>query len=179
MPTLPRSARTIIRWSKKCLAIGLAVLTVGCGSTPLAESNASLHDAELIKTACRELVMRYAMARDQLADEAFAELFTDDATLLVGGQQIRGHAQLRARLAPGAGAPDTTHLMSSVVIDPQTSTTASGLSYVSVYVAQPTQETPAAARLAAVGEYRDQFRLTEDGWRIARREFAPRAVFPN
>ena len=174
---LPSLGSARIRRALLCMTAGLAALAAGCTAVPVAETTTSLNNPESIKLACRELVMRYAVARDQRTAEAFANLFTADATLVVNGQEIRGHAQLRARLAPGAGAPDTTHLVSSVVIDPLTSTTAQGLSYVSVYLAEPTAQAPAAARLAAVGEYRDQYRFTEDGWRIARREFTPRALF--
>lgn len=160
-------------------ALGALLLISGCAAVdPKSVGEAAA------KAACRELVMRYALLRDQKATAAYVDLFTSDAVLIINGAQTTGHAQLLERLATGQATPQTTHLMSSVVIESVSPTDARGTSYVSVYVHDsPGNDEPhdpaegalaGTGRLVAVGEYQDHFKRTSTGWKIARRVFVTR-----
>ena len=172
----------------RLLVLGVSCALSGCAdfaattnqpvATPQSAVAQTSEPTDAAKAACRELIMRYALARDQRAADAFVALFTEDAVLVVNGDEVRGHDQLRARLAPNSAAPATLHIMSTIVIDRLSPNRARGQSYVSVYALDEAGAADGAGRLAAVGEYRDQFQLTASGWKIARREFVPRVLPP-
>ena len=129
------------------------------------------HDRDSCRP-CEKLVTDYAYHRDRLDSARVAALFTADAELSVLGTTWRGRDAIRARFDDTASR--TRHMMSTVHIERTGSDTASGTSYITVYSAAADADEPApVSAFAAVGEYRDQFRLTAEGWRIARREFVP------
>ncbi|MGI9327454.1 MAG: nuclear transport factor 2 family protein [Pseudomonadales bacterium] len=146
---------------------------VGCASDTALHSN----NAENVEAACARLIMDYALYRDQGNGEALANLFTEDAVLLMNGETFTGHTALKARATNSSDSPFLTHLMSTVQIYPESVSRARGLSYVSVYLGSPGAAAAKRASLAAVGEYRDQFIKTNQGWKIARREYVSRITF--
>ncbi len=141
----------------------------GC-ATP---NSANTTNGDAIR-ACQDLVTGYAIHRDRMDSEAFANLFSKDAVLSVLGQRFEGRAAIKARLE-GPPTPPLRHLMSTVHIEMESATQARGISYVTVYAAQTVEpKLPFVVDgFMATGEYHDVFRLTADGWRIAQREFHP------
>lgn len=146
---------------------------VGCATDAAVLSNTG----ESTEAACTRLVMDYALYRDQGNAEALANLFTEEAQLVMNGETFSGRSALKARATHTSNSPFLTHLMSTVQIYPESASRARGLSYVSVYLGPPGAEANQQASLAAVGEYRDQFVKTAQGWKISRREFVPRVTF--
>lgn len=152
------------------LAFSLCLALAGCSSTTT-QPNAT--------QACEALVLDYAYYRDredlQQAAAGVAGLFTQDATLTVNDQSFQGREAIFERIANQRDAPLTAHMMSTIRIFSQSSKRATGVSYATVYVAAKRGQNPVtAASFTAVGEYHDEFVLTPEGWRIAKRKFITR-----
>jgi 3-phenylpropionate/cinnamic acid dioxygenase small subunit len=102
--------------------------------------------------------------------DTYVACFTDDAEWEMFGDVRRGHAAIRAgaedRRRSGMMGPGTQvrHLLSCTIIDFTGNDSASAKSYIQAYRDTATQPT-----LFLMGEYHDQFRRTEDGWKLARR----------
>ena len=128
-------------------------------------------DFGTITTACRDLVLDYAFYRDRPDADAVADLFTHDAEFVIQGQTFRGREEIRTRIVRGQGGPVFRHLMSTIRIFPENAQHARGVSYATVYSAPPGTQPLSLQSPAAVGEYHDEFELTQDGWKIRRREF--------
>ena len=134
--------------------------------------------ALLDREACAALVHGYALHRDRLAADAYANLFTEDATLHVLGQTYAGRAAIKQRLIDTPKSPISQHLMHSVLINLESQDEATGVSYVTVYLAPVTSSRLATATgFAAIGQYVDRFRRTEQGWKIAERRFVPQLEY--
>lgn len=152
---------------KTIFVIIVAVLLPGCTTT-----NTNLTPV----AACQNLVLDYAYYRDQLDPESFGNLFAEDAELIVRGNRFQGRAAIKQRLIDEANTPITKHMMSTIRIFEESASSASGVSYVTVYAGTADNQAPLpqpVSGFAAVGAYHDKFVLTEDGWKIARREFIP------
>lgn len=121
-----------------------------------------------IERACERLVIRYTHSIDLNKREALAEVFCEDAIIDTAGLVRRG----REILAPPPGpALLMRHICSNILIDVLDERRATGVSYLLAYVQAPED---GELRLPAVlGEYYDEFILTENGWRIANRRFQP------
>lgn len=155
--------------SRTLVGLVLALSLSGCAATiELGETKRSVAEA------CEALVLDYAYHRDRLDAQAVAQLFTPGAVMIVQGQTFVGREAIFDRLA-APNQPVTQHLMSTIRIFPggPDEKTATGVSYASIYLAPANPDGgPASVRnITAVGEYRDEFRLTDEGWKIARREF--------
>ncbi len=134
-----------------------------------------------IRAACEDLVLDYAYYRDRQdpaeAAAGVAAVFSEDATLTVLGQTFVGKNAIYNRLAQQTNPQLTQHLMSTIRIFPVSATTATGVSYATVYVAtKPAADGNPAEGFATVGEYHDKFELTDSGWRIAQRKFVVRML---
>jgi uncharacterized protein (TIGR02246 family) len=122
---------------------------------------------------CRLRVMDYAYFWDQADEDGFADIFTENATLTLGGETFSGRDAIVNRMAANRG-PTMRHLMSTVRITATADDAASGISYVTVFAAPPQDEAlPEADGFALIGEYHDRFRITADGCRIAERSLVP------
>ena len=120
--------------------------------------------------ACTQLVMDYAVHRDNGNAEAYAALFAKNASLSLLGDSWQGREAIleRMRTAP---AQTSLHLMSTVRIQVESPDRATGVSYAEVYI-EPAGELPLATQgFAAIGRYHDRFERTDEGWRIAERRF--------
>ncbi len=117
---------------------------------------------------CINLVTDYAYYRDRFDAVGFSSLFTEDASLTVVGQTWVGRDQIRSRIEGLDNSGKIRHLMSTIRIEPIDERHASGVSYATIYSA------PAGSNsvegFAIMGEYHDSFVLTDDGWRISKRE---------
>ncbi|MDH3642136.1 MAG: nuclear transport factor 2 family protein [Gammaproteobacteria bacterium] len=153
----------------RCYGIAFA-LALG-----LISANARAHDD--VESACRSLVIDYAYYRDRLDADNYAAVFAKDAVLSVLGNEYSGRETIRQRLVnllETEGKPISRHMMSTIKIIPIDANAAHGVSYVKVYVEPPNDERPVATNgYVSVGEYHDIFTRTDDGWKIARREYKP------
>ncbi len=131
-----------------------------------------------IERACARLVLRSIRAFDEQDWPAYASLFTEDGVFIRASepdQPLAGRAAIRAALAARPAARLTRHLCTNIEIDVLDADHACGSCYLVLYAGDPSQRESAAGGRPAevsqrVGEYRDAFVRTAEGWRIGRRE---------
>lgn len=125
-----------------------------------------------IAAACERLCLDYCFLADTGQMDAWAELFAEDAEMHLFGKVQAGRAAIRAGV-DGGGARATVHSLSNIRIDVTGESAASGTAYVTVFSADKANPGPNALAAKMIGLYRDDYRKTSDGWRIARRAFEP------
>jgi len=129
----------------------------------------------LIERACERLMAEYCHLVDHGQAARVADLFTENGvwssprTTMAGRPAIRDGFRRRQDRADRA----SRHVCCNPLTEVQDETHASGVIYLTLYrhdgeAGEPI--TPMAA-LAAVGEYRDVFVRTAEGWRFERRDF--------
>jgi hypothetical protein len=126
-----------------------------------------------IAEACERLALDYAHFADTGRWVEWAGLFAEDGELHLFGQVQKGREAIRSAVATG-GETATLHCVSNIRIDVVGEREAAGTAYVAAFV-KATSDAATASVVApvAVGVYRDRYRLTADGWRIAQRAFEP------
>ena len=117
---------------------------------------------------CINLVTDYAYHRDRYDAAEFSNLFTEDASLSVGSQTWEGRSNIRARIEGLDKSGSIRHLMSTIRIEPIDELHASGVSYATIYTSAAGSNSTEG--FAIIGEYHDNFVLTDDGWKISKRE---------
>jgi SnoaL-like domain len=132
----------------------------------------------------RNLVARLAQMADMGDLEAdYLPLFTDDAEWVFPGSgdtaatvaTVKGHGQIladrRQRRGSGFQGPgtNTRHLNTTLAVRVDGSDTAEAESYW-LFIGDGNTGEP---RLRGVGCYRDTFRRTPSGWKLARRQIIP------
>ena len=130
----------------------------------------------LAERACERLVYRYAQLLDLGRAEKVPELFVDDGVWELPGRiRFAGRAELDAGIPTRLTAPGRTarHLCMNVVIDVLGPDEAVGTSYMVNYRYDDPSGVPADVAPTGdpvyIGEYRDRFVRTEDGWRFHQR----------
>lgn len=132
----------------------------------------STADRLAIAADCERLCLDYCFLADTGAMDAWADLFAEDAEMHLFGKVHAGRAAIRVSV-DGGGARTTVHSLSNVRIDVTGPETASGTAYVTVFSADKANPGPNALAAKMIGLYRDDYRRTTAGWRIARRVFEP------
>jgi len=137
---------------------------------------ASLTDTDrlLIERACERLAIDYCHFTDHGNASRVAELFTEDGVWAAGDTVLSG----RARILRGFqnrqdnAARTSRHVCSTMRIDVRDADNAEGCVYLTLYRhdGDPQRKLSPLTGPAMVGEYRDVFARTADGWRFARRE---------
>lgn len=127
--------------------------------------------AEDVYRDCINLVTDYAYYRDQYDAASFSSLFTEDASLTVGNQTWHGRDNIRQRIEGLDSSTTIRHLMSTIRIEPVDELHATGVSYATIYTAADGSGTTEG--FAIMGEYHDEFVLTEAGWKIQTRVLHP------
>lgn len=129
-----------------------------------------------IELACAKLVNQFAVYSDLGRYEELAALFTEDgryARPTEPANFVEGRSNLLASLKARPKDRLTRHLVTNVLIEVTSPTTARGFSYVTQYAG--TTDKPAATHgwranpSQLVGEYADDYVLTPDGWKIRQR----------
>jgi 3-phenylpropionate/cinnamic acid dioxygenase small subunit len=128
-----------------------------------------------IERACERLSIAYANHVDARRYDAFVELFADDAHLNAGGA-LDGKAAIRRAMARRSDRLRSRHVLTNILIEALDAEHARGVTYLSLYRhvgdeslgVQPVD----GFQPAAIGQYDDEFVLTSDGWRFARRELS-------
>lgn len=116
---------------------------------------------------CTNLVYGYAYHRDQFNAEEFSNLFTEDAHLTVLSNSWQGRDAIRERIVQLKNGSTIRHEMSTIYIQVIDTHHATGVSYATLYSAPAGVDTVTGPSL--IGEYRDEFLLTDEGWKIAKR----------
>jgi ketosteroid isomerase-like protein len=140
---------------------------------------AGLDDAAVaaIERACARLVLQSIRVFDEQDWPAYASLFTEDGVFIRANQPdepLAGREAIRAALAARPAARLTRHLCTNIEIDVLDAEHARGFCYLVLYAGDASQQGSVAGRPAdaaqRVGEYRDTFMRTSEGWRIDSRE---------
>ncbi len=130
----------------------------------------------LIERECEALMIDYNIHLDALQIDLFTALFTEDAIWsrvvpsprfdLVGPRAIADFVESHMRPSPRL----RRHMVANARIDVRSPDTAEGFC-LGLVVFGPKGEPPTPmGGVELVGEYRDSYRRTPGGWRIARRE---------
>ena len=124
---------------------------------------------------CERLSKAYAVYLDLHRYDEFAALFGESGVLAVGGL-LQGQDAIAAAMAKRPDKLRSRHVLTNILIDVEDSCTATGITYLTLY-RYLGEESLAAAPIspfapAAVGHYRDEFTLTADGWRFAKRSLS-------
>ncbi len=137
----------------------------------------------LAERECERLQVSYALAADCGDADAFTALFVSDAVIHIPEYPpFAGHAAIHDSLLGLAGTGVTMrHVISNQQVTVTAPESATGICYLIVYN-NPDQADEHGIREvrppATVGEYRDQFTRTAEGWRFSERRltrvFRPR-----
>lgn len=130
-----------------------------------------------IEQACQRLVNEFAVFNDAGRFQELVELFTDDAryarpiapdAFIVGKADILASFEARPKERVGR------HLITNVIIDVQDEMNASGFCYVTLYSGSTEHKAEKFGLQAQasqfIGEYRDRFVCTPQGWKFAERK---------
>ncbi len=127
-----------------------------------------------IEQSCIALSHRFARYVDERRFADFAALFTEDGVFDRRGEALAGRDAILASMAGRPASLLVRHHVTTVSVDVVDEETATGLCYFAFYQCSDwdgeTAEKLALAGPAIVGEYRDRYRRTAEGWRIAHRQ---------
>lgn len=128
-----------------------------------------------IERACERLVVRYSHLIDHGAAAEVVDLFTDDGVFQGPHTRLVGRNEILAGMGVRQAQPGlrSRHVCTNFICDVIDEDHASGVVYLTLYRRDgvASDAGPAGVRgPTVVGEYRDAFARTPDGWRIASRE---------
>lgn len=129
----------------------------------------------MIERACERLINQYCLFVDFGEASRIAELFTEDGLWTNESIRMEGRDGIRRAFSHREGVTRRTsrHLCTNVVIDVLDDDHATGICYLINYRHDSrtgAAEVPAPSDAPKfVGEYRDTFVRTPDGWRFATR----------
>jgi len=137
----------------------------------------------------RNVIASLALLSDMGDIDEWGMLFTEDAEYTTAsGVAWHGRAEIvesgRQRRARGTHGPGSNnrHLSASVLVRSTGPDTAEAESYLAMYKDLPPDGDDGASEksptLLVVGYYRDRFRRTSDGWKVAHRELAQSSHTP-
>lgn len=133
----------------------------------------SHHDPASDEWACQRLIHELALHTDAGDYERALDLFSDDAVMDRDGERFSGMDALRAAYAARPVGRMTRHILANTVVRLTGPDDAEATSYVTVYrhtPARPADGPPfRVSGPDVLGEYRDRFRRTGDGWRLVER----------
>jgi len=126
----------------------------------------------MIERACERLIQLYALYADHHRHTEMADLFTADGVLGRGDGPVRGKEQILAALNQRRPDAIVRHVMSNVIVDVRgPEDQASATSVMTLYrvfgSSEPGQPLEPPEMIA---DYNDEFRRTDDGWRIHERQ---------
>ncbi len=127
--------------------------------------------AMLDQRACEQLITRYTHLVDFGPGAEVADLFTDDGVWTSGDETYEGRDAIVEFFGRDRGHAKSRHVSSNTSVS-ASGDSAEGLSYFTLY--RYTKEKPRVPDLddqpVILGQYRDQFVRTAEGWRIKHRQ---------
>jgi len=122
-----------------------------------------------IEAACARLVVSYTHLVDGGRAADIADLFAENGVWSSPQQRMKGRAALRAGFASRQAQTERTsrHVCTNLLVDVVDADHATGLVYLSLYRHDGDDVGPAVPAL--IGDYRDTFVRTPDGWRFDER----------
>ena len=128
----------------------------------------------LIEHECRRLMLLYCQHVDHLAPEAVANLFTEDAYYNPAAHpEMTGQAEILNWISAYPKNRRARHCSVNQLVNVVDAENATGTSYAMVFRQEDPLEGTPSPNVAprAIVEYRDKFRRTAKGWRIAERRY--------
>ncbi|HEX9888213.1 MAG TPA: nuclear transport factor 2 family protein [Nitriliruptorales bacterium] len=121
-----------------------------------------------IERACERLVIAYTHLVDGGEAAAVADLFAPDGVWSFGDERCEGREAIRSAFARRQASDRTSrHVCTNLRVDVVDADHASGVVYVTLY--RFDGPGPASPDPVMVGDYRDRFVRTADGWRFDQR----------
>lgn len=114
---------------------------------------------------CVALVRQFCIFADEADAPSLAALFTADAVFERGELRVEGREALEKMVRSRAADVVTRHLLTTSFVTPADDKQANGRHYCLVYASGAGHD----PSKPIVREYRDDYRLTDEGWRIAHR----------
>ncbi|WP_281784032.1 nuclear transport factor 2 family protein [Sinimarinibacterium flocculans] len=131
-------------------------------------------DCAEIERQCSQLVAKFALYVDRRRYADVLALFTGDGSFSRPGLSVSGRQQMSAWLDSRPGNWVTCHFCGPTVFETMDAGEARAVTCVTVYQGEESAGSiPRLELPAALVEYQDVFRRTDDGWRIASRNVKP------
>lgn len=130
----------------------------------------------LDELACAQLTIHATYRADAHDIDGFLDLLTDDAVVVRMGETFAGREALLQMLRKRPRDRVTRHLLGFPAVSRVDDRTARSISYYTLFEANAAEAPSPPYPLhdpTGVGEYHDEYRLTEDGWRISARRILP------
>ena len=123
----------------------------------------------LIKDACESVSLQFGRLQDERRHDELANLMTVDAIYMRLGEELKaGEFVAWVKTTP---PNKTRHFVTSTAFSIVEETHAKGITYYTLYLYGGDESTPYPLEGPfVVGEYHEEFALTENGWKIKRRE---------
>ena len=134
---------------------------------------ADLHSTKtsFAKEACTALSIAFANGVDSRDYARVVDVFADDAVLEHWDRSFNGREEIAAMLEARPFDMQTRHFCTNIEITQDADHAASGITYFLFFRGTENDNGPLPLNGPNLfGEYRDQFRLTDSGWRIAHRK---------
>jgi hypothetical protein len=130
----------------------------------------------LIERACERLVVEYCHFVDHGEASKIAGQFTEDGIWTSRENTMSGRNEIEAgfRRREAATRRRSRHVCTNLLVRVLDENTAEGVVYLTLYRHDDPDESPVRPSDIPdiVGEYRDRFVRTDEGWRFQRREIA-------
>lgn len=127
-----------------------------------------------IERECNRLVTAYCHLVDHGEADQIADLFTEDGVWTSPEFTANGREQVRKAMAQrqANAARMSRHVCNNLQVDVIDADRADGVVYLTLYRhdGKPGRRLSPLSGPVLVGEYRDSFARTDDGWKISRRE---------
>jgi ketosteroid isomerase-like protein len=128
----------------------------------------------VIERACARLIADYCHLVDNGQAARVADHFTDDGVWLSGEENLKGQAAIRSRFEQRQAMTErmSRHVCTNLKVDVLDAEHAEAVTYLILFRhdGDPGRRFSPTAAPEMIGEYRDRFARTADGWRFQRRE---------
>lgn len=129
----------------------------------------------LIERACERLMIEYCHLVDHGEAARAANLFTEDGVWTTSGSSSSGRDEIRKGFQARQDMVGrmSRHVCTNALIDVLDRNSAKGVVYLTLYRHDgvPDRATSPTQPPVMIGEYRDEFKRTAEGWKFHRREF--------
>lgn len=159
--------------NSKYLLLGTSLLFASIAVS----ADLTVKDRNTIEVLCKQLLADYAIYRDHLDADGFANTFSEDGTLLIGSETYRGRQAIRKNIT-ARPHPGSAHMVmfTTTQITPISATEATGISSALILNGnRPVGigDKPIQMRgISVANEYHTNFKLTDEGWKISHLEFS-------
>jgi hypothetical protein len=129
-----------------------------------------------IEHDCMKLMVGYCIHADHDQADEFASVFSEDGVWVQGsGEEVRGRDALSAYIRGRPGRTLTRHVITNMLVAVVSGDMATGIAYAMAFRDRDYDGGGTAPMRAASGvlEYHDEFRRTDEGWKIQLRRSVP------